>query len=106
MELDSGLFLQSGYLSPEDTKRVTKLVDEYNSKVRSQAIPLTDAFNLSDYFINSALGNYDGDVYKHYFEKVTLRNINKFSKPPYFETVTKPYLYREDEEEVDRTQLE
>ncbi|KAF5101786.1 hypothetical protein D0Z00_000648 [Geotrichum galactomycetum] len=106
MELDSGLFLQSGYLLPEDTKRVTKLVDEYNSKVRSQAIPLTDAFNLTDYFINSALGNYDGDVYKHYFEKVTLRNVNKLSKPPYFDSLTKPYLYREDEEEVDLTKLE
>lgn len=106
MEQDSGLFLQSGYLSPEDTKQVTTLVDEYDAKVRDQAIPLTDAFNLSDYFINSSLGHYDGDLYKHYFNKVTLRNINRSGKPPYFESLTKPYLFRAEEEEDDLDALE
>lgn len=101
MEKDSALFLQSGYLTVTDTKTVTRLVDEYNFKVREQAIPLTDAFNLSDYFINSSLGNYDGDVYKHYFNKVTLRGMNKSTKAPYYETVQKPYFFRSDEAAVD-----
>lgn len=106
MELDAGLFLQSGYLTVDDTKQVTKLVDEYCGRVRDQAIPLTDAFNLSDYFINSSLGNYDGDVYKAYFEKVTLRNINKTSKAPYYEAVQKPYFFREEEDSIDLSELE
>lgn len=99
MEQDTALFLQSGYLTVEETKQVTRLVDEYCAKVRDQAIPLTDAFNLSDFFINSTLGNYDGDVYRRYFEKVTLRGMdkNKDSKAPYYETVQKPYFSRPDE---------
>lgn len=105
-EQDTGLFLQSGYLTVEDTREVTKLVDEYCGRVRSQAIPFTDAFNLSDYFINSTLGNYDGDVYKHYFDKVTLRGMNKTSKAPYYETVQKPYFSRKDEPEIDLSSLD
>lgn len=105
-ELDSGLFLSSGYFTPADTKNVTKLVDEYCAKVREQAIPLTDAFNLSDFFINSAIGKYDGDVYNNYFTKVVSRDPIKNSKPPYFDTITKPYLYRADEEEYNGADLE
>lgn len=106
VERDAGLFLQSGYLSVADTKEVTRLVDEYCGRVRAQAIPLTDAFNLTDFFINSSLGNYDGDVYKHYFGKVILRNMNKTSKAPYYDSIQKPYFFRTDDEEVDLTQLE
>lgn len=106
MEKDSGVFLQSGYLTNTDTREVTSLVDEYCSKVRDQAIPLTDAFNFSDFFINSTLGNYDGDVYTKYFEKVTLRSMNKTSKAPYYETVQRPYFHRVEDEKVDVTLLE
>lgn len=106
IELDSGLFLQSGYLTPADTRRVTELVDTFCGKVRDQAIPLTDAFNLSDFFINSPLGTYDGDVYHKYFTKVVQRNPGKTAKAPYYETVQKPYFFRNEEEKVDVTQLE
>lgn len=106
IEQDTGLFLQSGYLSVADTKRVTALVDSYNGKVRAQAIPLTDAFNLSDYFINSALGNYEGDVYRDYFTKVTLRDQNKTSKAPYYAAVQRPYFHRVADKPVDLAQLE
>lgn len=85
IEKDSGLFLKSAFLTSEDTDTVTSLVDEYNFKVRQQAIPLVDSFNLSDYFINSPIGNYNGDVYKDYFHKVVRRNPNYSAKAPYFE---------------------
>lgn len=106
LEKDSGLFLRSKFLVSEDIDTVTSLVDEYNLKVREQAIPLTDAFNYSDYFINSPIGNYDGNVYKHYFEKVIRRNPNHQAMAPYFEKVAKPFFFRKDEEVVDVTELE
>lgn len=106
IEQDSGLFLRSRFLAPEDLDNVTALVDEYNAKVREQAIPLTDAFNYSDYFINSPIGNYDGNVYKHYFEKVVRRNPNHTSMAPYFDRLAKPFFFRKDEEQINPTDLE
>ena len=35
---------------------------------RKEAVPLVDAFDIPDGQLNSALGRYDGDVYKHLFD--------------------------------------
>ncbi len=57
-------------------------------------MPLTDAFGLSDYAINSPLGCHDGDVYRRMFERVKLSNPVK--PHAYFEEVIKPVLLRKD----------
>ncbi|TID30249.1 hypothetical protein CANINC_001129 [Pichia inconspicua] len=44
------------------------------SKIRNQVIGLTDAFKLSDFFINSVLGNHNGDIYNNYHDVV--KNLN------------------------------
>ena len=33
-----------------------------------EAVPLVDAFDFHDQILNSALGRYDGDVYRHLYE--------------------------------------
>ena len=43
---------------------------EYCKAVRADAVPLVDAFNLSDFVVGSPFGRYDGDIYTHYFDKV------------------------------------
>ncbi|CDO57904.1 hypothetical protein DV113_004356 [Geotrichum candidum] len=103
LEADLAKFLQSGFLTSEQSETVSDLVDSYTAKIRTQAIPLTDAFNLSDYFINSGLGNYDGDVYNHYFSRVVRRSADgttssnkKDARPEYFERITSKFLFRED----------
>jgi acyl-CoA oxidase len=59
---------------------------ELINEIRPQAIALTDAFNFSDYVVNSPLGCYDGDVYRRYFEITTRQNPT--NRPhPYFERV-------------------
>ena len=35
---------------------------------RQEAVPLVDAFDIPDTVLNSALGRYDGDVYRHLYE--------------------------------------
>ena len=35
---------------------------------RREAVPLVDAFDIPDGQLNSALGRFDGDVYKHLFD--------------------------------------
>lgn len=58
-------------------------------------VPLTDAFNLSDYIINSPLGCHDGDVYRRIFDWV--RRTNPIGQPhAYFERVIKPAIFRKD----------
>lgn len=106
MELDGSVFLKYGYLTAKDLDSVTLLVDEYCKKVRDQAIPLTDSFNLSDFFINSPIGNFDGDAYKHYIEKVNRRNPPNHTHAPYYDSVMRPFFFRAEEKEIDLSELE
>ena len=56
-------------------------------------VPLTDAFGLTDFIINSPLGAYDGNVYGRLFERVI--KANPPGRPhPYFDEVIKPALLR------------
>jgi hypothetical protein len=41
------------------------------AELRPNAVAFVDSFDLSDFVINSPFGRYDGDVYSHYFDKVT-----------------------------------
>ena len=36
--------------------------------ISQEAVPLVDAFDYHDQILNSALGHYDGDVYKYLYE--------------------------------------
>ena len=47
--------------------------------LRPEVVPLVDAFDIPDQILNSALGRYDGDVYRHMYEwaKQAPRNKSK-----------------------------
>ncbi|KAL9937191.1 hypothetical protein V8E36_003600 [Tilletia maclaganii] len=93
MEEKAAFFLRSGWLSGEQLDTVQALVSGLCAKVRSFAIPLIDAFALSDHIINSPIGVKSGDIYREYFRAV--RRANPQNKPhPYFERVIKPFLFR------------
>ncbi|ANB12017.1 acyl-CoA oxidase [Sugiyamaella lignohabitans] len=98
IENESGIFLKYNFFTPDDLDTITELVNEYCRKVRVNAIGLTDAFNLSDYYINSAIGNYNGDFYKSYFEKVTRRNPPEEIRPPYYDSLMRPFFDRTNDE--------
>ena len=106
IENDAACFLTSGYLTRDDLTNVTSYVNDYCKKVREQAIGLTDSFNLSDFFINAPIGNYDGNAYKHYFEKIVRRNPIRDSKAPYHDELIKPFLHRPEDDEIDLSELE
>lgn len=48
--------IECGYLSPKQFGWIRDLTDEAVEAVRAHAVPLTDAFNLSDKMLNSAIG--------------------------------------------------
>ncbi|BFZ56901.1 fatty-acyl coenzyme A oxidase [Savitreella phatthalungensis] len=102
IEENSGVFLQAGYFTSENIDAIRTRTTELCLEVRGQCIGLTDAFNLSDFFINAPIGTADGDIYPKYFAQ-----INKSSPPgrdhPYFESIIKPLITRsiEDPEEIE-----
>jgi acyl-CoA oxidase len=99
IEDNAGAFLQCQYFSPAQIEIVRSQVNALCKTVRDQAIPLVDAFNLSDYMINSPLGRKDGNVYVHYFNQV--QQSNPQGDHPYFERLIKPMIHRMDDEDDD-----
>lgn len=106
IETDASVFLRYGFLEPKDISTITVLVNKYTGKVREQAIPLTDAFNQSDFVINAPIGNYNGDVYNNYFAKTKAANPPINTHPPYYESVMKPFFTRKFNDDPDLSALE
>jgi acyl-CoA oxidase len=82
--------LEGGYLTADQSKLIRRKVLELCSTVRTQAIPLTDAFNLSDFVLRSPLGRHDGNVYHAYFNQVVSAPNCQRNKAPYWERLIKP----------------
>jgi acyl-CoA oxidase len=70
-------------------------IDAVNDKLRPDIIGLTDAFNLSDFFIGAKIGNYDGNAYENYFKFVNSQSKEGGYKPHYYGTVLNPFLHRD-----------
>jgi acyl-CoA oxidase len=107
IEDNAGAFLQYEYFSPTQIEFVRSQVNVLCKAVRDQAIPLVDAFNLSDYVINSPLGCKDGNVYVKYFDQVQRQNPQ--GEHPYFDKLIKPLIHRDmeaDEYEDEQAGLE
>ena len=60
-----------------------RLIGERCLQVREQAITLTDAFQIPDTLLNSAIGGYDGNWYETYFRVVKTQNDVTQTKAPY-----------------------
>ncbi|PRT56540.1 Acyl-coenzyme A oxidase 2 [Wickerhamiella sorbophila] len=75
IEKNGSPFLQYGFLTSDDMNKVIDLVTFYCGEVRDQVIGITDSFNISDFFLNSPIGNYDGNAYENLMDSVTERNV-------------------------------
>lgn len=62
-------------------------IPELCKKVRPDVVALTDSFQQSDMMINSAIGNYDGNIYENYFKTVKDNNPPFNTKAPYSEAL-------------------
>ncbi|KAG0190177.1 fatty-acyl coenzyme A oxidase [Apophysomyces sp. BC1034] len=100
IEDNAGAFLQYEYFTPAQIEYIRHQTNVLCKSVRDQAIPLVDAFNLSDFIINSPLGRADGNVYEHYFEQV--KRSNPQGEHPYFDRLIKPIIERK----VEATEIE
>ena len=55
-------------MSPYHISLAHSLLYSLLDDIRREAVPLVDAFDVPDEILNSALGRYDGDVYRHLYE--------------------------------------
>ncbi|CDK28565.1 unnamed protein product [Kuraishia capsulata CBS 1993] len=83
IDLFAGAFLAEGVIDQASLKAVQAHLMDLFKEIRPHIIGLTDAFKFSDFFINSGLGFYNGDVYTNYFGIVKKQNDNSKSKAPY-----------------------
>jgi acyl-CoA oxidase len=77
-----GDFIEDGYVSAEQAGAIRGEVAALLAELRPDAAALVDSFALDDYFLNSALGASDGDVYARLYEEVQDAPFNKSHVPP------------------------
>jgi len=93
MEEHAVYFLKYSFLTSSQMDVVNKTVDELCLKLRKIAIPVVDAFAISDHILNSPIGRYDGRIYEAYFAKIKRCNP-QLPEHPYFNRLIKPLLER------------
>ncbi|CUM64721.1 uncharacterized protein PRCAT00002331001 [Priceomyces carsonii] len=75
LETFSGEFLTYGVLPPKLFSQLTsKYIPALLEEIRPNVIAYTDSFQLTDMVLNSAIGNYDGNIYENYFSIVKAQN--------------------------------
>jgi acyl-CoA oxidase len=92
MEDDIGDFLEDGHFDAGQARLVRLTVRQLLAELRPDAVPLVDAFGLDDYFLNSALGAADGDVYTRLFDAVQDVPFNAARTGPGYEALLQPRL--------------
>ena len=94
MDDTMGDFLEDGYVDGEQASEIRAEIFKLLAEIRPDAAALVDSFGLSDYFLNSALGAKDGDVYRRLFEQVQEAPFNKKHTPPGYAELLQPKLSR------------
>ncbi|KAI9259026.1 acyl-CoA dehydrogenase/oxidase C-terminal [Phascolomyces articulosus] len=94
MEKDVAEFLVSGYLSAAQSKLLKRQVLDLVALIRPNAVSLVDAFSFPDYFLASALGRYDGNVYEAMTEYVEKEPLNQKVVVDGYEKYIKPFVHR------------
>ncbi|KAF9955936.1 hypothetical protein BGZ72_003253 [Mortierella alpina] len=87
-----GEFLTSGYIDAKQVSMMGKaIMDVMEHKIRPNAVGFVDAFAFPDYYLNSALGRFDGKVYEAYTEMATREPINQTEVVDGYEQYIKPF---------------
>ncbi|QOU22001.1 hypothetical protein BRETT_002165 [Brettanomyces bruxellensis] len=77
------VFLQFDVLSTQTYAKLKERIGTLCLEIRPMVIGMTDSFKFSDFFINSVLGCYNGDIYNDYWKAVNSLNDAFDTKAPY-----------------------
>jgi len=87
-----GDWLEDGYLDAAQAGGARAALRALLADLRPDAVAAVDAFGLSDYFLASALGCADGDVYARLFDEVQRVPFNAAQTGPGYERLLQPRL--------------
>ncbi|KAG7441254.1 peroxisomal oxidase [Guyanagaster necrorhizus] len=87
-------FLTLNLIKGDQTKSLRKAISKICRELLPNAIGLTDAFGISDWELDSALGVYDGRVYEALWARVQTEPLNQTEVPEAYEESIKPILAR------------
>lgn len=93
MEKELSEFLLSGYLNADQTAMLKEQVITVLEQTRPQAVALVDAFALPDYYLHSALGRADGNVYKAMTDMAEREPLNHTQVVDSYGTAIKPLIH-------------
>eukprot|EP01121_Diplochlamys_sp_Union-15-3_P015654 TRINITY_DN5217_c0_g1_i4.p1 TRINITY_DN5217_c0_g1~~TRINITY_DN5217_c0_g1_i4.p1 ORF type:complete len:680 (+),score=119.85 TRINITY_DN5217_c0_g1_i4:243-2042(+) len=83
------IFLEGGYFNPEQAKALKNLLLDQCSQLVPDGVAVIDAIAIPDKALWSALGQSDGEVYKHYFTKI-LSAKGVHERPSYWQLLRTP----------------
>ncbi|EXJ95190.1 hypothetical protein A1O1_00309 [Capronia coronata CBS 617.96] len=87
LDASASEFLVSGAISLDTLQAVMPTVQNLMASIRPHAVRLVDAWSVPDYLLESALGNYDGDMYNRLFQKAHKENpLNRVTFNPDWRT--------------------
>ncbi|RLN92294.1 hypothetical protein BBJ28_00012151 [Nothophytophthora sp. Chile5] len=87
-----GDFREDDYLSSKQAVLVRRQLVGLLPVVRKNCVLLTDAWDFTDFELNSTIGRYDGDVYRALVRRAADEPLNKTQVPECYEQFLKPLL--------------
>ncbi|KAL7687764.1 putative acyl-CoA dehydrogenase/oxidase and middle domain superfamily, acyl-CoA oxidase [Plasmopara halstedii] len=87
-----GDFRQHDYISSAQAVLLQEQVAHLLSVTRKNCVLLTDAWDSRDFELNSAIGRYDGDIYRALVKCTADEPLNKMQVPEGYEMFVKPLI--------------
>ena len=84
--------LESGFMTADHIQMLRIQKDTLIKELRPNAVALVDSFGYLDYELNSALGRYDGDVYRGLLEMAQASPLNQTQEGPAWKPVLEPRM--------------
>ncbi|XP_073251487.1 peroxisomal acyl-coenzyme A oxidase 1-like [Porites lutea] len=89
---NSGSFIEPGILNEKQLQTVRQQVYSLINQLRPEAVALVDAFDYSDFVLNSPLGRYDGNVYEALFKYAQKAALNDRQVQPAYYKYLRPLM--------------
>ncbi|EGZ19805.1 hypothetical protein PHYSODRAFT_298206 [Phytophthora sojae] len=87
-----GDFRQLDYISSHQVDLVREQIVRLLPVIRKNCVLLTDAWDFSDFELNSTIGRYDGDIYRALVKRAADEPLNKTQVPEGYEKYLKPLI--------------
>ena len=92
IEENIGYFVIANYFNKQQVKYISNEINRLLKEIRPEAVSLVDSFGFDDYYLNSALGKYDGDVYNELYNWIRKGPTNRSEYGMGYNELLKPRI--------------